>query len=289
MSDIGPSYQNLQWKLGIESPSLKYASKTASNNILFAVRIPYPLLKIWYDLDLCSKLPPDTNSTSTGTHNIYHYVDLLECSIPGHSFGITQDENVQSKINDSLRGLASSVNAKLRGLKGRKRKELQSRTKLFHILNGQTVSVEDLRKENKLIYDQLDEWKEAYENLESETRKLHQEMQQALKEKDRKISELSSENEELQKYIEKLQKKSTINEKTFQKCKKRTLATFMSRAQVALWFAESFGLKFESMTVSETKTGIIHDLSAEKKKIDAHGFDNLPQEEKSKVEKYYSY
>lgn len=288
MSDVGPSYQNLQWKLGIESPSLKYASKTASNNILFAVRIPYPLLKIWYDLDQSSKSPPDTNSTSTSTHNIYHYVDLLECSIPGHSFGITQDESVRVKINDSLRKLASSVNAELRGLKGRKRKELQSRTKLFHILNGQTVSVEDLRKENKLIYDQLDEWKEAYENLELETRKLHQEMQQALKEKDRKISELSSENEELQKYIEKLQK-STIKYKgkdisEVQK-KSRTLASFMSRAQVALWFAESFGLKLESMRVSEIKTGIIHDLSAENKRMNGHGFDDLPQEEKSKVEK----
>ena len=104
----------------------------------------------------------------------------------------------------------------------------------------------------------------------------------------RKILELSSENEELQKYIEKLQK-STIKYKgkdisEVQK-KSRTLATFMSPAQVALWFAKSFGLKLESMTVSETKTGIIHDLPAEKKKTDAHGFDNLPQEEKSKVEK----
>ena len=57
----------------------------------------------------------------------------------------------------------------------------------------------------------------------------------------------------------------------------------MSRAQVGLWFAESFGLKLESMRVSEIKTGIVHDVSAEKS--DAHGFDNLPQEEKCKVEK----
>jgi hypothetical protein len=57
----------------------------------------------------------------------------------------------------------------------------------------------------------------------------------------------------------------------------------MSRAQVALSFAKSFGLKLESMTVSEIKTGIVHDVSTEKS--DAHSFDSLPQGEKSKVEK----
>ena len=285
MSDVGPSHQNLQCKLAIEGPSLKYVNqRTASNDILFAVRIPYPLLKIWYDLALNSQSPQDANLKST--LNRYYFVDLLEYSIPGHSFGITQDESVRSKLNDSLRKLASSVNAELRCTKGRKRKELESRTKLFHILNGQTVSVEDLRNENKVIYDQLDEWKNTYKNLELETEKLHQEMQEALKEKDRKILELSSENEELKKYVEKLQicalkyKGKDISE--VQK-KSRTLASFMSRAQVALWFAESFGLKVETMTVSEIKTGIIHNLSTDKRS--AHGFDELPQEEKSKVEK----
>ena len=43
------------------------------------------------------------------------------------------------------------------------------------------------------------------ENLELQTRKLHQDMWQALKEKDREILELSKQNEELRKYIEKLQ------------------------------------------------------------------------------------
>jgi regulator of replication initiation timing len=82
---------------------------------------------------------------------------------------------------------------------------MESRTELFHILDGHTVSVEDLQNENKVIYDQLSEWKKSYENLELQTRKLHQEMQQALKEKDREILELSTQNEELRKHIEKLQ------------------------------------------------------------------------------------
>ena len=168
MSDVGPLHQSLQWKLAIESPSLKYVNqRPASNDILFAVRIPSPLLKIWYDLALNCQSSQDTNLKST--LNRYYFVDLLEYSIPGHSFGITQDESVRSKLNDSLRKLAGSVNAELRCSKGRKRKELESRTKLFHFLDEQTVSVEDLRNENKVVYDQLDEWKNTYKNLELET------------------------------------------------------------------------------------------------------------------------
>jgi hypothetical protein len=89
MSDIGISHKNLQWKLGIERPSLKYANKPASKGILFAVRIPYPLLKVWHDLSL-----DHTESPQDKNLNKYHFVDLLEYSIPGHSFAITQDEIV---------------------------------------------------------------------------------------------------------------------------------------------------------------------------------------------------
>lgn len=49
MSDVPESEQNLQWKLGIEAPSLSYAKKPAAEHVLFAGRNPYLLLKAWYD------------------------------------------------------------------------------------------------------------------------------------------------------------------------------------------------------------------------------------------------
>lgn len=59
----------------------------------------------------------------------------------------------------------------------------------------------------------------------------------------------------------------------------------MSRAKVALWFAESFGLKLEKMTVREMKTDTVHNLKTERKDaVDGHGFDSLSEEDKSKVE-----
>ena len=152
--------RNLQWKLGIESPSLKYANETASKEILFAVPIPYKLLKVWHDLSLRhTELSQDNNSTST--INTYHFVDLLECSIPVHSFAITQDETVQAKVNKSLRQLASCVKNKLKRTNSRKQKEMESGTKLLHASDGHTVSLDNLKSENKVIYDQLNEWKKT--------------------------------------------------------------------------------------------------------------------------------
>ena len=82
-------------------------------------------------------------------------------------------------------------------------------------------------------------------------------MQQAFKEKNRKILELSSQNEELKKYIEKLQICAIkYKGKDISKVQKMsgTLDSFMSRAEVALWFAESFGLKVENHDSKQNKT-----------------------------------
>ena len=47
----------LQWKFGIQSPSLKYAAKAVAKTktILFAVNIPYPLLRAWRELNYDEK------------------------------------------------------------------------------------------------------------------------------------------------------------------------------------------------------------------------------------------
>jgi hypothetical protein len=50
MSDTAPKRADLQFKLSIESPSLKYAAKSNSKNIVFAVDMPYPLLRSWYEV-----------------------------------------------------------------------------------------------------------------------------------------------------------------------------------------------------------------------------------------------
>ena len=130
--------------------------------------------------------------------------------------------------------------------------------------------------------------RKTYKNLQASARQLLDEMIAALGEKDKEITDLSAKNEELMNYINKLQSSTTKHKgkdvSEIQK-KSRTLATFMSRAKVALWFAESFGLKLEKMTAREMKTDTVHNLKTERKDaVDAHGFDSLSEEDKSKVE-----
>ncbi|CAB4040368.1 Hypothetical predicted protein, partial [Paramuricea clavata] len=49
MSDVPLLGAHLQWKLAIERSSLAYACKSTTNNVLFAVDIPYPLLRACRD------------------------------------------------------------------------------------------------------------------------------------------------------------------------------------------------------------------------------------------------
>jgi hypothetical protein len=279
MSDIPPSLSNLQWKLGIERPSLKYAGKPIKEEIVFAVSIPFPVLKAWYDHIIKWKCS-----------NTYTFVDLLEYSIPGQAFAISSDKTTRFNVNESLRKLASQVNAEYEGCKGRKKKSLEVKSKTFHILKWQTVSVADMKVQNQEIHDELEHWKNTCENLESKVRQLHDEMEQVLQKKGEEISDLLSKNEELSNYMKKLEsdryehKGKDIPES---KNKYRTLKSFMSRAEVGLWFSKSFGLKVENITVSELKTGKIHNLNNEKKANSptAQGFDSLSEMDKSKVEK----
>ena len=57
MSDIPPLGEYLQVKLAIERQSLAYVGKSASKSVLFAVAIPYSLLRAWHNLVVLKKPP----------------------------------------------------------------------------------------------------------------------------------------------------------------------------------------------------------------------------------------
>ena len=70
MSDTPPKIADLQFKLSIESPSLKYAAKSNSKNIVFAVDMPYPLLRSWYEVINGTKSTTDTSSLGSAEEGI---------------------------------------------------------------------------------------------------------------------------------------------------------------------------------------------------------------------------
>ena len=221
----------------------------------------------------------------------------MELAIPGNIFAISRNVEVRAEISESLLKRASSVKALYSRTKGRKRSDLESQTKRFHLFEGQVLSVTELQEESKLLRDELNEWKRKYSNLKEELGRLHREMMEETKKQNKVIEDQQKTNEELVKYIKELEnvhKVGVLENKGKDigdvKKKSRTLKTFMSRAQTALWFSKSFGLELESLVVTETKTGTVHVLgnmdSSSSTPADCTGsrFDSLCDADKAKVE-----
>ena len=148
--------------------------------------------------------------------------------------------------------MVQNLYAKVKG--GPKRDELNSKVTRFHIFEGQTASVTCLREENEAIRDELEEWKQNYQDLKSESKQLFEEMYAAIQEKEQSFSDLQLKNEELLSYIEKIENSDKtyagkdISEVKMNSC---TLKAFLSKT--VLWFAKSFGLELESMTINEPR------------------------------------
>ena len=98
MSDRPPMESFLKWKLSIESPSLKYAAKAVTKNVILAVPdIPYPLLKAWHEFLRLQKKESKTAAVASQPDQsalTSTYVDLLEYCIPSHTFAITADGQI---------------------------------------------------------------------------------------------------------------------------------------------------------------------------------------------------
>ena len=104
MLDINKGDRDLQLKLNIESPSLKYVAQLFSKKALFSVHIPYPVLKSWHDIVDGLR----ENAAESGKTPLT-YTDLLEKCIPAGVFSLKDNPAVRSEIHDSLGKLCGSI------------------------------------------------------------------------------------------------------------------------------------------------------------------------------------
>ena len=189
------------------------------------------------------------------------YIDLFELIIPSNLFSIRKSEEVRKELNESLRKLASSVKSQYKQIRGRKGLALNSKIKKFHVFERHVQSVAELERENEQLkelnsslHEEIEEWKSNYANLEEEKRKMLHEMQAEIRTLQDDVEKAETTNKELIDYIERLQTaQQDYKGKDISQVKKksRTLKTFMTRAQTALWFAKSFGLEIESVAMKE--------------------------------------
>ena len=310
MSDKAPKKSDLQFKLSIESP-LNYAARPSGRNVVFAVDMPYPLLRSWYDIVNGKKSTNHTSSSgclvepneenTSSTRNQYHnlsYCDLFESCISCGAFSLVEDVRIRKDMNESLRKRVLSVMDAYKHTKGRKRLLLDGLKKHFHVFEENIASVQAIKDENKFLQDEILEWRKQYANLEQELEKLCYEMNEELKKKKVEIEQQKECNQELLTYVKELEK--LVSEKNhLYKGKKvsdvsnksRTLRSYLSRAQTAPWFSKSFGLEVESMVVRETNTNTEHTIKVSKpneqssSNCEAAQYERLSEKDKEKVEK----
>ncbi|CAB3989234.1 Hypothetical predicted protein [Paramuricea clavata] len=116
MSDFPPLGAHLQWKLAIERSSLAYAKICTTKNVLFAVDIPYPLLRAWYSLVVLKKPVQPSSEATTSVIPNYMFVELPEHSIPGiclllvvmrspdlKSFGLQVESLIVSEVKSGVK------------------------------------------------------------------------------------------------------------------------------------------------------------------------------------------
>ena len=135
MSDIAPFESFLKWKLSIESPSLSlaYAAKAVTRNALFAVAGHF--LKAWHEFlhkatkqnnDSCptsEKLSPSKSGTGGESVRPQHtYTDLLEFSIHGNFFAISEDPITRTEVHKHLQRLAGAVGKEWKAKSGTEQK-----------------------------------------------------------------------------------------------------------------------------------------------------------------------
>ena len=114
----------------------------------------------------------------------------------------------------------------------------------------------ELYDQIEFMTDEIKVWKNNHKNLEEEKAKLLEDLTVALNEQRRVSEELQKSNNELEEYAKTLEetigitphKGKMVSEASN---KTRTLKSFLSRVETALWFSKSFGIALDALSVKE--------------------------------------
>ena len=196
----------------VSEPEISYAAKANIKKIIFALDIPFPLLKEWHKIlstkprevasgaNFCTGSEDEQGCSTQSTRKL-DYVDLLEYSIPYGLFAFTDDQSIKDEISVHLSKVAGFVVQLYKKTKGRARKKLDEKVRKIYIHEGQVKSVRGLIKEMEFMRDETEEWKAKYKDLEGVKEKMYQEMEQ----NKRVIGELRESNKEIENYAKTLE------------------------------------------------------------------------------------
>lgn len=239
-------------EIEISESEFYYAYNRKSQDVVLGLKIPYPLLKEWNSL---VKSGEEIGEVS--------YVELLEWSIPGNAFVFIDDPDVRTEINKHIEKLAGTVNTLYKATKGRARSELNDRFKIYHVREEYLKSVTQWREEIEQLENKIEEWRKSYSNLEQCLKDLYSSLVEEIRNKNAEINELKNVNKQLEDYITELEGKAyTYKGKSLSesKNKTRTIKSFLTRAQRALWFSKWFGIEVEAVVIKDVTGGDVRRL-----------------------------
>ena len=213
-----------------------------------------------------------------------NYVDLFNLTVPDKWFALKPDNQ---RIEELLRKECSAVSVVCRKTKGRKRKMLDDKVYRLSILRGDIETTDSLKTEVGIINEEFEEFKEKYNDLEKEKNTLYEEMIFEVNKLKQEVCDLKYVNKELMDNIDTLEKKDSLQcqgnkfQDVGKKQQTRKLRHLRSKAECALWFCESFGLKLSNIKLKDD-TGASYSLDYHSSSA---GVSGLSQDDQSIIEK----
>ena len=165
------------------------------------------------------------------------------------------------RIDELLRKECSAVSSVCRRTKGRKRKSLNNKVYRLSIKRGEVETIEQLKTEVSIINQEFEEFEEKYHDLENEKQALYEEMIFEVNSLKEEVCDLKTVNKQLMDYVDTLEKMEYLQcqgkrvQDVGKKQQSRKLRMLKNRAQCALWFCESFGLKLLQISFKDDKGG----------------------------------
>jgi predicted nuclease with TOPRIM domain len=182
--------------------------------------------------------------------------------VPDKWFALKPDNQ---RIEELLHKECSAVSVVCRKTKGRKRKMLDDKVYRLSILRGDIETTDSLKTELGIINEVFEEFKEKYNDLEKEKNTLYEEIILEVNKLKQEVCDLKYVNKELMDYIDTLEKKDSLQcqgnklQDVGKKQQTRKLRHLRSKAECALWFCESFGLKLSNIKLKDD-TGASYSL-----------------------------
>ncbi len=159
-----------------------------------------------------------------------------------------------NRLEEALRKRAHKLLSRISRVGGRKRECILEEESNVFVLHGETLSHSDLLDERDGAVEAAELYKSQMESLQETLDVLYDEM---TRERIELELEVQGTQEKLAHFTTPLENQGKPIEQLGPRQAKRKLGEFKSRAQVALFFAESFGLQLRSLEVGTTSGKVI--------------------------------